>query len=137
MVVKRVLKEFSRRSKVSLTKVTVGSLAFQKCSPLLRLVDATDAGEADSRFAVAILVVVVSPSALRLGVVGDDDDDDNDGDDHDDDDDDDDGDDDDDNLGVVGEPGAHVAVGQPVIFAPAGSVLWDPVMNNKVARLFL
>ena len=46
-------------------------------------------------------------------------------------------DDDDDNLGVVGEPGAHVAVGQPVIFAPAGSMLWDPVLNNKVARLFL
>ena len=128
MVVKRVLKEFSRRSKVSLTKVTVGSLAFQKRTTLLRLVDATDAGEADSRFAVAIVVVVVSPSALRLGVVGDNDDDG---------DDDDDGDGDDDNLGVVGEPGAHVAVGQPVIFAPAGSVLWDPVMNNKVARLFL
>ena len=65
----------------------------------------------------------------------DDDDDDVDGDDIGDDDGD--GDDDDDNLGVVGEPGAHVAVGQPVIFAPAGSVLWDPVMNNKVARLFL
>ena len=65
-----------------------------------------------------------------------DDDDDDDDDDGDDDDDDDDGDDDDDNLGVVGEPGAHVAVGQPVIFAPAGSV-WYPVLNNKVARLFL
>ena len=69
MVVKRVLKELSRRSKLPLPKVAVSSFAFQKSSPLLRLVNTTHDRESDSGFAVAVLVVVVSP-ALRLGVVG-------------------------------------------------------------------
>ena len=69
MVVKRVLKELSRRSKLPLPKVTVSSLTFQKSSTLLRLVNTTHDGESDSGFAVAVWVVVVSP-ALRLGVVG-------------------------------------------------------------------
>ena len=49
-------------------KVTVSSLAFQKSSALLRLVNTTHDRESDSGFAVSIWVVVVSP-ALRLGVV--------------------------------------------------------------------
>ena len=69
MVVKRVLKELSRRSKLPLPKVTVSSLTFQKSSTLFRLVNTAHARESDSGFAVSIWVVVVSP-ALRLGVVG-------------------------------------------------------------------
>ena len=71
MIVKRVLKELSRRSlpKLSLTKVTVGSLAFQKSSTLLRLVNTTHNGESDSGFAFSIRIVVVSPASLRSGIV--------------------------------------------------------------------
>ena len=68
MVVKRVLKEVSTRAKLrSLpSKVTISSFTFQKSSPLLGLVHATNTGEAGIR--VVVLVEVVAP-ALRLGVV--------------------------------------------------------------------
>ena len=68
MVVKRVLKEVSTRAKLrSLpSKVTISSLTFQKSSPLLGLVHATNTREAGVR--VVVLVEVVAP-ALRLGVV--------------------------------------------------------------------
>ena len=68
MVVKRVLKEVSTRAKLrSLpSKVTISSLTFQKSSPLLGLVHATNTGEAG--IGVVVLVEVVAP-ALRLGVV--------------------------------------------------------------------
>jgi len=69
VVVKRVLQELSGRSKLSLSKVTVSSLAFQKSSTLLRLVNTTDARKADSGFSVAMIRFKVVSPALRLGVV--------------------------------------------------------------------